>query len=169
MPSSIRSRRRRKVSACACRERGRSSGVGHNLAKVGEALGKQTRAKLSALASHSRCREVGPSAFVRWLDRFRPPRLRRSPGSAGREGHCPTPPLGDGKPVNHQLTDHLSITQSQVPSSWRRATSEVMSPSRLRVEVRARSPQTSAGRCSPSLNLRPSGPNPVTWSLVKNS
>src|SRR5262245_16988947 len=75
----------------------------------------------------------------------------------------------DGKPVNHQVTDHLSITQSQVPSSWRRATSEVMSPSKLCVEVRARSPQMSAGRCFPSLNLRPSGPNPVTWRLVKNS
>src|ERR687888_68618 len=54
--------------------------------------------------------------------------------------------------------------QSDVPSFWRRATSEVTVPSRLRVEVSARSPEISAGRCSPNSNFRFSGPNPVTWS-----
>src|SRR5579864_5362319 len=49
-------------------------------------------------------------------------------------------------PANHQATEYLSITHSHVPSFWRRATSEVTVPSRLRVEVRARSPQMSAGR-----------------------
>ena len=53
--------------------------------------------------------------------------------------------LGDGIPANHQETEYLSITHSHVPSFWRRATSEVTVPSRLRVEVRARSPQMSAG------------------------
>src|SRR5690349_15565941 len=71
--------------------------------------------------------------------------------------------------VHHQDTEYLSITHSHVPSFCRRATSEVTVPSRLRVEVRARSPQMSAGRCSPNSNFRFSGPNPVTWSFVKNS
>src|SRR5271155_5223726 len=75
----------------------------------------------------------------------------------------------DGIPANHQETEYLSITQSHVPSFWRRATSEVTVPLRLRVEVRARSPQMSAGRCSPNSNFLFSGPNPVIWSLVKNS
>src|SRR5215813_5068125 len=72
--------------------------------------------------------------------------------------------LGDGIPANHQETEYLSITHSHVPSFWRRATSEVTVPSRLRVEVRARSPQMSAGRWSPNSNFRFSDPNPVTWS-----
>src|SRR6266852_3055508 len=82
---------------------------------------------------------------------------------------CARERLGDGIPANHQETEYLSITHSHVPSFWRRATSEVTVPLRLRVEVRARSPQMSAGRCSPNSNFRFSGPNPVTWSLVKNS
>ena len=53
-----------------------------------------------------------------------------------------------------QETEYLSITHSHVPSFWRRATSEVTVPLRLRVEVRARSPQMSAGRCSPNSNFR---------------
>jgi len=65
------------------------------------------------------------------------------------------------RPANHQETEYLSITHSHVPSFWRRATSEVTVPLRLRVEVRARSPQMSAGRCSPNSNFRFSGPNPV--------
>jgi hypothetical protein len=75
----------------------------------------------------------------------------------------------DGITTNHRETEYRSITHSHVPSFWRRATSEVTVPLRLRVEVRARSPQMSAGRCYPNPNFRFSGPNPVTWNLVKNS
>src|SRR6188768_201518 len=81
-------------------------------------------------------------------------------------GHSARPSIA---PAHHQETEYLSITHSHVPSFWRRATSEVTVPLRLRVEVRAKSPQMSAGRCSPSSNFRFSGPNPVTWSFVKNS
>jgi hypothetical protein len=70
-------------------------------------------------------------------------------------------------PANHQETEYLSIAHSHVPSFWRRATSEVTVPLRLRVEVRARSPQMSAGRCSPNSNFRFSGPKPRNLEFSK--
>ena len=84
---------------------------------------------------------------------------RDNPGGRDRGGRGvwrgrPPPPsvatirLGDGIPANHQETEYLSITHSHVPSFWCCATSEVTVPLRLRVEVRARSPEMSAGRCS---------------------
>ena len=46
-----------------------------------------------------------------------------------------------------------SITQSQVPSACRRATSAVTSPSGIWVEVSARSPQILAAYSSPTVYL----------------
>jgi hypothetical protein len=62
--------------------------------------------------------------------------------------------LGWSRPPQGRRRDQLrmlgwSITRSQVPSGWRRATSAVAPPLNI-VEVRARSPKRSAGWLSPS-------------------
>src|SRR5215472_1390026 len=55
------------------------------------------------------------------------------------------------------------MTHNQVPSFCRRAISAVTMPSGRRVEVRAKSPQTIASRCSPIWNFRP-----IATSSLKN-